>query len=104
MAANCWRLPLGLNLERLNSQGQALFIPFPNRPVDGTLVQEPAYQQHAWFYGALPAYFDVEMAVIEPDLLAQVRQMAPAFQANFLGQKINKVTLFRQRIPIRQTR
>ena len=91
-------------IEKLNSQGQALSIPYPNRPVDGTLVQEPAHQQHVWFYGALPAYFDVEMAVIEPNVLAQVRQMAPAFQANFLGQKINKVTLFRQRIPIRQTR
>ena len=104
LATAAWPDPLGLNLERLNSQGQALSIPYPNRPVDGTLVQEPAHQQHVWFYGALPAYFDVEMAVIEPNVLAQVRQMAPAFQANFLGQKINKVTLFRQRVPIRQTR
>ena len=67
-------------------------------------MQENSGQNHAWFYGALPAYFDVEMAVIEPDVLEQVRQLPPQFQANFLGQKINIVTLFRQRVPIRQTR
>ena len=99
-----WPDPLGLNLERLNAQGQALFGVLPDRPVDGTLVQEKSGQNHTWFYGALPAYFDVEMAVIEPDVLEQVRQLPPQFQADFLGQKINKVTLFRQRVPIRQTR
>ena len=104
MATAAWPDPLGLNLERLSSKGQALFLPFPDRPVDGTLVQEEDGQNHAWFYGALPTYFDVEMAVIEPDVLAQVRQLPPQFQANFLGQKIDKVTLFRQRVPIRQTR
>ena len=104
MATSAWPDPLGLNLERLSSKGQALFLPFPDRPVDGTLVQEEDGQNQAWFYGALPTYFDVEMAVIEPDVLAQVRQLPPQFQANFLGQKIDKVTLFRQRVPIRQTR
>ncbi|MBO61108.1 MAG: hypothetical protein CMO63_03930 [Verrucomicrobiales bacterium] len=104
MPTIAWPDPLGLNLERLNSQGQPIYVVQNDRPLDGTLVQEKGGESHAWFYGGLPAYFDVEMAVIEPDVLEQVRQLPTQFQANFLGQKINKVTLFRQRVPIRQTR
>ena len=72
-----------------------------NRPVDGTLIQDRYAQSQAQFYGALPSYFDVEMAVVEPQILKQMRALPPAFQTNFLGRQIGKVTLFRQRVPIR---
>ena len=93
--------PLGLNLERRGATGQALFPVATNRPVDGTLMQDRDGQSQAQFYGALPSYFDVEMAVVEPQILKQMRALPPAFQPNFLGRQIGKVTLFRQRVPIR---
>jgi prepilin-type N-terminal cleavage/methylation domain-containing protein len=93
--------PLGLNLERRGAAGQALFLIDTNRPVDGTLMQDRYAQSQAQFYGALPSYFDVEMAVVEPQILKQMRALPPAFQTNFLGRQIGKVTLFRQRVPVR---
>lgn len=98
--------PLGLNLDRRGAAGQALFQMNTNRPVDGTLMQDPYAQSQAQFYGALPSYFDVEMAVIAPRVLKQVRSLPPdpKVRANFLGRQIGKVTLFRQRVPIRDTK
>ena len=98
--------PLGLNLERRGATGQALFPVNPNRPVDGKLMQDRYAQSQAQFYGALPSYFDVEMAVIAPRVLKQVRSLPPdpKVRANFLGRQIGKVTLFRQRVPIRDTK
>ena len=69
--------------------------------MDGTLGQDRGAQSQAQFYGALPGYFDVEMAVVEPQILKQMRALPPAFQADFLGRQIGKVSLFRQRVPIR---
>jgi hypothetical protein len=98
--------PLGLNLERRGAAGQALFQMNINRPVDGTLIQDRYAQSQAQFYGALPSYFDVEMAVLAPRVLKQVRSLPPnpEVRANFLGRQIGKVTLFRQRVPIRDTK
>ncbi len=93
--------PLGLNLERLGAAGQALYQVATNRPVDGTLMQDLDGHSQVQFYGALPEYFDLEMAVVEPQVLKQVRALPKAMQANYLGRQIGKVTLFRQRIPIR---
>ena len=98
--------PLGLNLDRRGAAGQALFQMNTDRPVDGTLMQDRYAQSQAQFYGALPSYFDVEMAVIAPRVLKQVRSLPPdpEVRANFLGRQIGKVTLFRQRVPIRDTK
>ena len=99
--------PLGLNLERRGAAGQALFLIDPNRPVDGVLMQDHYVQSQAEFYGALPSYFDVEMAVLAPRVLKQVRSLPPTpkkVRADFLGRQIGKVTLFRQRVPIRDTK
>jgi len=93
--------PLGLNLERLGAAGQALFSVATDRPLDGTLMQDRDGHSQVQFYGALPDYFDLEMAVVEPQVLKQVRALPKAAQANYLGRQIGKVTLFRQRIPIR---
>ncbi|MDP7048740.1 MAG: prepilin-type N-terminal cleavage/methylation domain-containing protein [Verrucomicrobiota bacterium] len=93
--------PLGLNLERRGAAGQALFPVATNLPVDGTLMEDHDGQSQVQFYGALPDYFDLEMAVVEPQVLKQVRALPKAAQANYLGRQIGKVTLFRQRIPIR---
>ncbi|MBC8243647.1 MAG: prepilin-type N-terminal cleavage/methylation domain-containing protein [Verrucomicrobia bacterium] len=97
--------PLGLNLERRDAAGQLLFPPedpdAPQPPVDGTLMEDRGGQSQVQFYGALPDYFDVEMAVVEPQVLKQVRAMPKAAQVNYLGRQIGRVTLFRQRVPIR---
>ena len=98
MATAAWPDPLGLNLERLSSKGQALFLPFPDRPVDGTLVQEEDGQNHAWFYGALPTYFDVEMAVMGRTYWRR-SAVATAVSGEFSGAKNRQDALFRQRVP-----
>lgn len=50
----------------------------------------------------LPAYLEVELGVLEPQVLEQARAM-PSLVAssNFLAQQSSKVHLFRQRIPVR---
>ncbi len=97
------RKALGLNLDRRGAAGQALFQMNTNRPVDGTLIQDRYAQSQSQFYGALPSYLDVEMAVVEPRVLKQLRSLPPDLKVrvNFLGRQIGRVTLFRQRIPIR---
>ena len=72
-----------------------------DRHIDGILMQDREGQSRAEFHGALPDYFDLEMAVLEPQILKQIRALPKALRANFLGQQIGKVTLFRQRVPIR---
>ena len=71
--------------------------------MDGTLIQDDVGQSQLQFYAALPDYFDVEMAVLEPQILKQVRALPPfpKVRTNVLAQQIGKVTLFRQRVPIR---
>ncbi len=93
--------PLGLNLARLDLAGKPLFPVATDRHIDGILMQDREGQSRAEFHGALPDYFDLEMAVLEPQILKQIRALPKALRANFLGQQIGKVTLFRQRVPIR---
>jgi len=52
---------------------------------------------------SVPSYVEIEMGILEPTVLDQVRVFPPgsAQATNFLGDKGGKVHLFRQRIPIR---
>lgn len=53
---------------------------------------------------ALPAFVDMEFAILEPETLAQYYNMLQDQNpnaANFLARQVSKVHLFRQRIPIR---
>lgn len=53
---------------------------------------------------ALPAYIEMELGILEPEALEQYYLMVEEQNANaadFLERQINKVHLFRQRIPIR---
>ncbi|MBM3833136.1 MAG: hypothetical protein FJ403_07670 [Verrucomicrobia bacterium] len=69
------------------------------------LRQDPVAQTKLLFLGnALPAYVDLELAVIEPDALAQYESMRvgpPSVARKFLEKRASKVHLFRKRIPIR---
>jgi prepilin-type N-terminal cleavage/methylation domain-containing protein len=54
---------------------------------------------------ALPAYLELELGVLEPDTMRQYRQMVKdglQTQADqFVARRINKVQIFRKRIPLR---
>ena len=57
---------------------------------------------YAYTSNALPAYLEVELGVLEPNVLEQARAIpSTAASSNFLAQQSSKVHLFRQRIPIR---
>jgi prepilin-type N-terminal cleavage/methylation domain-containing protein len=65
------------------------------------LMEETRY---TFTSNALPAYVDLELGMLEPDALKQYRLMVqdqnPA-ATNYLSRQINKVHLYRERIPIR---
>jgi prepilin-type N-terminal cleavage/methylation domain-containing protein len=66
-----------------------------------TLPEETSYSFKS---NALPAYVDLELGMLEPETLKQYNQMLQDQNpnaANFLSRQINKVHLFRERIPIR---
>lgn len=69
------------------------------------LRQEAARQTGTIFLGgALPAYLDLELGVLEPETLAQynsIREATIDTAEDFLRRHANKVHLFRQRIPVR---
>ncbi len=58
----------------------------------------------AYYTNALPAYIDLELAVLEPPTLDLFRSIPNAQSAaNFLSQQAARVQLFRQRIPLRSS-
>jgi len=62
----------------------------------------------AFLNNALPAYVDVELGVLEPETLKQYELLAQDDPTgprakNFLAKRINKVHLFRRRVPIPTT-
>jgi hypothetical protein len=64
--------------------------------------------QKPYFYGfrsnALPAYLDIELAVLEPTALAKFRargEIGPAQAAEYLARQIGRTHVFRQRVAIR---
>jgi prepilin-type N-terminal cleavage/methylation domain-containing protein len=68
---------------------------FPNLP------QETRY---TFMSNALPAYVDLELGILEPDALKQYYAMLKDQNpgaTNYLSRQINKVHLYRERIPIR---
>ena len=53
---------------------------------------------------ALPAYLDIELAVLEPSALAKFRareEIGPAQATEYLARQIGKTHVFRQRVAIR---
>jgi hypothetical protein len=61
-------------------------------------------QLSIWFSNnAVPAYLQMELAVLEPHILDRFRAMAPNTEAQkvYLSNHVGQVHLFRQRIPVR---
>jgi len=69
--------------------------------------KEPQHQywtRFAFKSNAMPAYLELELAVLEPDTLTQYYTMLEDQNpnaTNFLARQINKVHLFRERVEIR---
>lgn len=98
--------PRGLKVVRLNKAGQPLppINPGDLRTIDAVVWQSQSegYESDVVFYEALPAYFELEMGMLEPQVVGQMESMPEQFKAGFLAKQIGKVHLFRQRIPVRQ--
>jgi prepilin-type N-terminal cleavage/methylation domain-containing protein len=89
------------------------YQPLPNSPAllanaDLILGQEPAvpFGTRMFFRGgALPAYVELELGVLDPEVLRQYESLrGTPGAATFLQNRVNKVHIFRQRIPIRTAR
>jgi len=59
----------------------------------------------AFVSNALPAYLELELGVLEPQILEQYKSFAPgsAMARSYLSNRVGQVHLFRQRVPIRQS-
>ncbi len=56
---------------------------------------------YAFRMGAIPAYVDLEIGVLEPRILARAKSIPdPLARRNYLAQHVGAVHLFRQRIPL----
>jgi prepilin-type N-terminal cleavage/methylation domain-containing protein len=72
-------------------------------PLNSTPAGSPAAESRYTFVNsALPAYLDVEMAILEPQALERYQSFPNAtVAANYLARQVGAVRLFQQRIPIR---
>ena len=64
----------------------------------------PSDRYFAFRSDALPAYLDIELAVLEPSALAKFRareEIGPAQATEYLARQIGKTHVFRQRVAIR---
>jgi competence protein ComGC len=58
--------------------------------------------RYAFTNKAVPAYLEVELGILEPQVLERLKSIpTPAAAANFLAKQTGKIHLFQQRIPIR---
>jgi prepilin-type N-terminal cleavage/methylation domain-containing protein len=95
---------------RMNSSGGLL--PYSSAPdlqsADLILSPEPAIPLASRMFfrgGALPAYVELELGVLDPEVLRQYESLrGTPGAATFLQNRVNKVHIFRQRIPIRTAR
>ncbi|MDB6028827.1 MAG: hypothetical protein JWM68_5050 [Verrucomicrobiales bacterium] len=68
-------------------------------PQPGTFV-DPA-TNYFDFANCVPGYVQLEMAVLEPQTLEQVKGLPSTSQLSYLASHVNRVHVFRQQIPIR---
>ena len=75
----------------------------PDRGTNIALVARPQVSETAYVFraGAIPAYVDIELGVLDPRTLERAKSIAdPLAQRNYLGQQAGAVQIFRQRIPL----
>jgi len=91
---------VNLQLRIFDARGLAYTNTTPNS-VSNLSVSLPDSFAFAGDY--LPAYVELEMAVLEPDALRQyqAKSVNPSVAKQFLAERAHNVHLFRQRIPIR---
>lgn len=65
----------------------------------------PTETQIVFRSNALPASIEIELGILEPQALEQLRSLPndPAVTRRFLSNRVGQVHLFRQRVPIRQS-
>jgi type II secretory pathway pseudopilin PulG len=84
-------------------------LPNATANVGGLLVTNPTVHVlnpdfFSFHSNALPAYLDIELAVLEPSALAKFRvreEIGPAQAAEYLARQIGATHVFRQRVAIR---
>lgn len=106
---------VGFRVDALDQQGRRLLSDYTTLPADalGYLAPpagRPALTKFFEVDGSLPAYLELELAVVEPDVLAIIKArtegvpagpMATAVIQSLLADQANRVHVFRQRIAIR---
>jgi type II secretory pathway component PulJ len=69
------------------------------------LAHDPYEIRYAFTDNALPAYLEMELGIIEPQVFEQLKSMPnPAMAYRHLTNQASRVHLFQQRIPIRTAR
>lgn len=73
-----------------------------NLVMESEVPEAPHSTRTIFLNNAMPRYLDVELAVLEPQAVEQLRSIANAdVLAQFWRNQISKIHIFRQRIPIR---
>jgi len=66
------------------------------------LVGVPDIVNYAFWSNALPAYVELELGVLEPNIVDHFKAIGnPTAQVNYLSNHVAQVHVFRQRVPIR---
>lgn len=106
---------VGFRIDALDDQGRPILSDYNNLPADalGFLTPpagRPAYTKFFDVDGSLPAYLELELAVVEPDVLGIIKARTEGLPAgpattariqSLLGTQANRVHIYRQRIAIR---
>jgi len=106
----CQRITDGVvhfRVQAYDTNGVLMKLPTTNQYPGVVMVNDPfntytAETRLAFNDEALPAYLDVELGILEPQVLERYKSMASSSVAsNYLAKQTGKVRLFQQRIPIR---
>jgi type II secretory pathway pseudopilin PulG len=88
------------NVFALTTRGP--FTNVQNTAVYGVASADPIQGECYFMSNALPAYVEVELGILEPQVLRRYRSIeSPAAQLAYLTNHAAQVHLFRQRIPVR---
>ena len=87
---------------RRDAYGNSLAPLVRNTLARDPLVGIPDIVDYAFWSNALPAYVELELGVLEPNIVDRFKSIGnPVAQRNYLSNHVAQVHVFRQRVPIR---
>lgn len=89
----------GVSFEVLRNQGR---LPSTNVVVGSDVLNSVVYGSNYEFQEReVPAYVEIELGIVEPVILEQLKSLPPAAQRQYLQEQAGKMHIYRQQIPIR---